>query len=108
MMRLSTPLMWASLNKVFLSCHFGFFSKRVIFIDIDRVFSLDKSFKFDCMRMITSDSTQNEALAIYIPIMVLLPGKGGTYYLIHFVAFCILQSYHMLLNIFNKKSEGSR
>ena len=34
--------------------------------------------------------------------------KGGTYYLIHFVAFCILQSYHMLLNIFNKKSEGSR
>ena len=76
MMRLS-PLMWASLNKVFLSCHFGFFTKRVIFIDIDRVFSLDKSFKFDCMRMITSDSTQNEALAIDIPIMVLLPGKGG-------------------------------
>ena len=33
--------------------------------------------------------------------------KGGTYYLIHFVAFCILQSYHMLLNIFNKKAKGA-
>ena len=40
--------------------------------------------------MITSDSMRNEALAIYIPTMVLLPERGGHTPL---DSFCILQSY---------------
>ena len=74
------------LKQSFLILSFWFFFQMSNFYWI----GLDKSFKFDCMRMITSDSTQNEALAIYIPIMVLLPGKGGHILLNSFC--CLLYS----------------